>query len=92
MLSRQKVHRLRQWLQTNLNGSAPTGVTDGQTFEVDEVYQNAGGESTPHHQSDDPPRRRAGYPLGEAIGAWHQSRMILPDEPLGIKHLAYFVC
>jgi transposase-like protein len=43
-LLRQTVHRLRQWLQTNVNGSAPTGVTDGQTFEVDEVYQNAGGK------------------------------------------------
>ena len=41
-LSRQTVHTLRQWLQTNLNDSAPTGVMDGQTFEVDELYQNAG--------------------------------------------------
>ncbi len=41
-LSRQTVHTLRQRLQTNLNESAPTGVMDGQTFEVDEIYQNAG--------------------------------------------------
>src|SRR6266540_2349757 len=41
-LSRQTVHMLRQRLQTNLNESAPTGVMDGQTFEVDEIYQNAG--------------------------------------------------
>jgi transposase-like protein len=41
-LSRQTVHTLRQRLQTNVNESAPTGVMDGQTFEVDELYQNAG--------------------------------------------------
>jgi hypothetical protein len=41
-LSRQTVHILRQRLQTNLNQSAPTAVMDGQTFEVDEIYQNAG--------------------------------------------------
>jgi transposase-like protein len=41
-LSRQTIHTLRQRLQTNLNESAPTGVMDGQTFEVDELYQNAG--------------------------------------------------
>jgi len=41
-LSRQTVHTLRQRLQTNVNDSAPTGVMDGQTFEVDELYLNAG--------------------------------------------------
>ncbi len=70
-LSRQTVHTLRQRLQTNANNTAPTGVMDGQTFEVDELYQNAGEKSTPHPDLDDPPRRRAGYPLGEAAGAWH---------------------
>ncbi len=41
-LSRQTVHTLRQRLQTNLNDSAPTEPMEGQTFEVDEIYQNAG--------------------------------------------------
>lgn len=41
-LSRQTVHTLRQRIQTNINDTAPTGVMDGQTFEVDEIYQNAG--------------------------------------------------
>jgi transposase-like protein len=41
-LSRQTVHTLRQRLQSNLNDNAPTDVMDGQTFEVDELYQNAG--------------------------------------------------
>jgi transposase-like protein len=41
-LSRQTVHTLRQRLQTNLNDTAPIGLMDGQTFEVDELYQNAG--------------------------------------------------
>ena len=29
-------------LTTNVNNTAPTGVMAGQTFEVDELYQNAG--------------------------------------------------
>jgi transposase-like protein len=41
-LSRQTVHTLRQRLQANLNDSAPTETMDGVTFEVDELYQNAG--------------------------------------------------
>ncbi len=43
-LSRQTVHTLRQRIQTNLNDNAPTDTMDGQTFEVDEIYQNAGGK------------------------------------------------
>jgi transposase-like protein len=43
-LSRQTVHTLRQRLQANLNDSAPTETMDGVTFEVDELYQNAGGK------------------------------------------------
>jgi transposase-like protein len=41
-LSRQTVHTLRQRIQTNLNDNAPTDIMNGQTFEVDELYQNAG--------------------------------------------------
>jgi transposase-like protein len=41
-LSRQTVHTLRQRLQANLNDTAPTGLMDGQTFAVDEIYHNAG--------------------------------------------------
>src|SRR5215213_2744735 len=41
-LSRQTVHTLRQRIQTNLNDNAPTDTMNGQTFEVDELYQNAG--------------------------------------------------
>jgi len=41
-LSRQTVHTRRQQIQTNLNESAPTDTMEGQTFEVDEIYQNAG--------------------------------------------------
>jgi transposase-like protein len=43
-LSRQTVHTRRQQIQTNLNESAPTDTMEGQTFEVDEIYQNAGGK------------------------------------------------
>jgi transposase-like protein len=41
-LLRQTVHTLRQRLQATLNDSAPTETMDGATFEVDELYQNAG--------------------------------------------------
>jgi cyanate lyase len=41
-LSRQTVHTLRHQIQANLNDTAPTDPMDGRTFEVDEVYQNAG--------------------------------------------------
>jgi len=41
-LSRQTVHTLRQRIQANLNDSAPTNTMEGESFEVDEVYQNAG--------------------------------------------------
>jgi hypothetical protein len=41
-LSRQTVHTRRQQIQANLNDSAPTDMMDGTTFEVDELYQNAG--------------------------------------------------
>jgi transposase-like protein len=41
-LSRQTVHTLRQRIQANLNDSAPTETMEGETFEVDELYQNAG--------------------------------------------------
>src|SRR5829696_10319934 len=41
-LSRQTVHSRRQQIQANLNESAPTDTMEGQTFEVDEIYQNAG--------------------------------------------------
>ena len=43
-LSRQTVHTLRQRIQINVNDNAPTDTMNGQTFEVDELYQNAGGK------------------------------------------------
>jgi transposase-like protein len=59
-LSRQTVHTLRQRLQTNLNDSALTGVMNGQTFEVDELYQNAGEKKyTPSRP------RRSATPAGQ---------------------------
>lgn len=41
-LSRQTVHTRRHQLQSNLNERAPTDTMEGQTFEVDEIYLNAG--------------------------------------------------
>lgn len=46
-LSRQTVHTLRHRLQANLNDHAPTDLMQGQTFEVDEIYQNAGEKKYP---------------------------------------------
>jgi len=48
-LSRQTVHTRRQQIQTNLNQSAPTDTMEGQTFKVDEIYQNAGGMGRLQH-------------------------------------------
>jgi hypothetical protein len=58
-LSRQTVHTRRQQIQSNLNESAPTDTMEGQTFEVDELYQNAGEKKyTPSQpeRSTAPPR------------------------------------
>jgi hypothetical protein len=43
-LSRQTLHRCRQQIKANLNQSAPTEMMQGTTFEVDQLYQNAGGK------------------------------------------------
>ncbi len=53
-LSRQTVHTLRQRLQTNLNDTAPTGPMAGQTFEVDELYQERGGKKYAALRSERP--------------------------------------
>jgi hypothetical protein len=42
--SRQTVHTCRQQIQANLNERAPTELMEGTTFEVDALYQNAGGK------------------------------------------------
>ena len=51
-LSRQTVHTRRHQIQANLNDSSPTETMEGTTFEVDELYQNAGEKryspSRPH--------------------------------------------
>jgi len=58
--SRQTVHTRRQQIQANLNESAPTEMMEGTTFEVDELYQNA-GEKRRHAlrpERSAPPSRR----------------------------------
>ena len=41
-IGRKRVMQLRHIIQNNLYETLPTAVMDGQTFEADEVYQNAG--------------------------------------------------
>ncbi|MCC7447375.1 MAG: IS1 family transposase [Anaerolineae bacterium] len=41
-LGRKRVMQLRQRIQNNLYETLPTQRMDGQTFEADELYQNAG--------------------------------------------------
>ena len=41
-IGRKRVMTLRQRIQNNLYETLPTEVMTGQTFEADEVYQNAG--------------------------------------------------
>src|SRR5918999_5060181 len=43
-VSRKQLHTLRQRIQTHLNSTAPATVMVGTAFEVDELYQNAGGQ------------------------------------------------
>jgi transposase-like protein len=50
-LSRKQLHTLRQRIQTNLNGTAPTDVMTGTAFEADELYQNAGEKKHPASRS-----------------------------------------
>ena len=41
-MGRKPMMQLRQRIQNNLYETLPTAVMEGKTFEVDEVYQNAG--------------------------------------------------
>ena len=66
-LSRQTVHTLRQRIQSNLNDNAPTNVMQGQTFEVDELYQNAGEKKYAASR----PRRSAASTREQATGPRH---------------------
>jgi transposase-like protein len=50
-LSRQTVHTLRHRIQANVNDRAPTDTMAGATFEVDEIYQNAGEKKYPASRS-----------------------------------------
>jgi hypothetical protein len=43
-LSRKQLHALRRRIQASQNQTAPTDVMSGTAFEVDELYQNAGGK------------------------------------------------
>jgi transposase-like protein len=52
-IGRKRVMELRHTIQNNLYETLPTAVMDGQTFEADEVYQNAGEK---RHTSPRPKR------------------------------------
>src|SRR5260221_253630 len=41
-IGRKRVMEMRQKIQNNLYETLPTAVMSGQTFEADELYQNAG--------------------------------------------------
>jgi transposase-like protein len=68
-VSRTTMHRIRQGMQDNVNETVPTAPMEGQTFEVDELYQNAGEKGEPHREPDDPPRRRANQQPGHGTYA-----------------------
>ena len=68
-MSRKPLHTLRQRIQANLNGTAPTNVMRGTAFEADERYQNAGEKGTPPRDPADPPRRRATKRKGHSTSA-----------------------
>lgn len=51
-IGRKRVMQLRQRIQNNLYETLPTAKMQGQTFEADELYQNAGEKrhAAPHAQ------------------------------------------
>jgi transposase-like protein len=71
-LDRKRLGELRQQIQTNLYNTLPGELMTGTAFEADELYQNAGRKSTLHPDVADPPRRRGGYPLGQAQRHGHR--------------------
>lgn len=71
-LSYRQTLTLRHRLQHNVADSAPSETVTGTELEADELYQNAGGKSTPHRDKDDPPRRRANSRRG--IGTFDGDR------------------
>lgn len=46
-MSRKQLHTIRQRVQVHLNQTAPADVMTRTAFEADELYQNAGKNSTP---------------------------------------------
>jgi hypothetical protein len=52
-IGRKRVMQLRQRIQNNLYETLPTAPMAGQTFEADELYQNAGEKRKPASR---PPR------------------------------------
>jgi len=64
-LDRKRLGELRQQIQTNLHDTLPGELMTGTAFEADELYQNAGGKSTPHRDPSDPPRQRANKGKGK---------------------------
>ncbi len=59
-IGRKRVMELRRAIQNNLYETLPTAVMDGQTFEADEVYQNAGEKrpAAPEPRRSTPPPRQ----------------------------------
>ncbi|MCC7448373.1 MAG: transposase [Anaerolineae bacterium] len=55
-MGRKRVLQRRQRIQNNLYETLPTQRLDGQTFEADELYQNAGEK---RHAASAPPRPTA---------------------------------
>jgi len=66
-IGRKRVMQLRQRIQNNLYETLPTGVMEGQTFEADEVYQNAGEK----RRSASRPARPASLPSQQEAGTRH---------------------
>jgi hypothetical protein len=66
-IGRKRVMELRYAIQNNLYETLPTAVMDGQTFEADEVYQNAGEKRHTASGSGRP----APLARQQGEGAWH---------------------
>jgi len=67
-LTEKTVLKWRHRLQSQAERIQPFFPLADRNTESDEMFQNAGEKGTEHFEATDPPRVRAGYPLGET--AW----------------------
>jgi transposase-like protein len=64
-LNRCNLLQWRHTVQALFAKHSPPCRLEDRTIEADEMFQNAGEKGVPHHDADDPPRRRANKQRGQ---------------------------